>query len=211
MSKVQEVIKTIPESVTVVGVTKYSDIEVARGLIEAGVTHLGENRADGFLEKYHALGSEVTWHFIGSLQTRKVRDVIEHIDFLHSLDRITLAAEIQKRSSKKVKCFVQVNASGEASKHGMDPNGVIDFVLQLAQFDKIQVVGLMCMAPETEDEQAIRNCFSLLRRLQQKINSLNLEYAPCTELSMGMSGDYEIAIEEGATFVRLGRVLVRSD
>ena len=205
---VKKIKQKIPSGITIIGVTKYVDSEVASALINAGITHLGENRADVFLEKYDAIGKKVIWHFIGTLQTRKVRDVINKIDYLHSLDRLSLSEEIQKRADKKIKCFVQVNIADEESKHGLEVGMVIDFIKQLSNYDKIEVVGLMTMAPDTDDEVVIRNCFSGLKRLQQQIQNLNLIHAPCTELSMGMTNDYKMAIEEGATFVRLGRCLV---
>jgi len=127
---------------------------------------------------------------------------------LHSLDRMSLAEEIEKRAVNPVKCFVQVNVSGEESKHGLSKEEVIPFIQSLEKFSKIQVVGLMTMAPNTDDKEVIRKVFRGLKELQQEIANLNLPYAPCQELSMGMSNDYEIAIEEGATFIRIGTALV---
>jgi len=194
--------------VTIIGVTKYVDALVADELRASGITNLGENRADVFLEKYHEIGKDVIWHFIGTLQTRKVRDVINKIEYLHSLDRLSLAEEVNKRADRKIKCFVQVNVADEESKHGLGKSEVIDFIKQISVYDKIEVVGLMTMAPLTDDEQVIRSCFSGLRQLQMEVKDLSLPYAPCTELSMGMTDDYKVAIEEGATFVRLGRCLI---
>jgi len=199
--------KTNPSDITIVGVTKYVTPDVAEELVSTGLTHLGENRPDKFLEKYTILGSLVKWHFIGTLQTRKVKDVINKIDYLHSLDRVSLAHEIQKRADKKIACFVQVNVSEENSKHGLSVSEVEAFVTNLAAFDKIEVVGLMTMAPDTDDEIVLRACFSGLKNLQDKIQNLKLPHAPCDHLSMGMSNDFEIAIEEGATFIRLGSSL----
>jgi len=196
------------KDVTIIGVTKYVDALVADELRASGIVNLGENRADIFLEKYSEIGEDVTWHFIGTLQTRKVRDVIDKIEYLHSLDRLSLAEEINKRADKKVKCFVQVNTSEEESKHGLAKDDVIEFIRQISVYDKIEVVGLMTMAPDIDDEMVLRSCFSELRRLQQEVKNLSLGHAPCTELSMGMTNDYKMAIEEGATFVRLGRCLI---
>jgi len=196
------------KDVTIIGVTKYVDATVADELCSSGIVNLGENRADVFLEKHGEIKEKVTWHFIGTLQTRKVRDVISKVDYLHSLDRLSLAEEINKRAEGKVRCFVQVNIADEESKHGLAKDDVIAFIRQLSAYDKIEVVGLMTMAPETDDELVIRSCFSRLRQLQKEVESLALTHAPCTELSMGMTNDYKIAIEEGATFVRLGRCLV---
>ncbi|HET7615911.1 MAG TPA: alanine racemase, partial [Bacillales bacterium] len=130
------------------------------------------------------------------------------IDYLHSLDRMSLAKEIEKRASRKVRCFVQVNVSGEQSKHGIDPSEVFSFIERLARFDKIEVVGLMTMAPHIKDESEIRTVFRQLRELGESVLSKQWEHAPCGELSMGMSNDYVIAVEEGATFVRIGTALV---
>ena len=121
---------------------------------------------------------------------------------------MSLAEEINKRAEKVTNCFVQVNVSGEESKQGLSPDEVGEFVLSLSKFEKIRICGLMTMAPYIEDEQVLRSCFRKLNELQRKIKNLELDYAPCTELSMGMSNDYEIAIEEGATMVRIGTALV---
>lgn len=194
--------------VKIIAVTKYVSTERALEALEAGIRHLGENRPEGLLEKQEVLLDKPVWHFIGSLQTRKVKTIIDKVDYIHSLDRLTLAEEIQKRSSKQMKCFVQVNTSGEESKHGLSPDEVINFIDELAGFDRIQVVGLMTMAPNTTDEAIVRNCFHTLREIRDQIEKRNLDYAPCHELSMGMSNDFAIAIEEGATMVRIGTALV---
>ncbi|WP_353856557.1 YggS family pyridoxal phosphate-dependent enzyme [Bacillus sp. Bos-x628] len=201
-----------PEDVSVVAVTKYVSIERAIEAKEAGIVHFGENRDRGLLEKQAAITDEcINWHFIGSLQTRKVKSVIHTIDYLHSLDRISLANEIEKRADHTVRCFVQVNTSLEESKHGLKSEEVIPFVRQLADFKHIEIVGLMTMAPFTDDHAVIRNCFKTLRSLQEEVKHLNQENAPCQHLSMGMSNDFEIAIEEGATFVRIGSSLVGNE
>lgn len=197
-----------PKEITIVAVTKYVSADKARDVLEAGVQHLGENRDDGLLSKWEILGNRPTWHFIGTLQSRKVKNIIDKVSYIHSLDRQSLAKEINKRATKKVNCFVQVNVSGEKSKHGIHPDETISFIHDLEKYSNIHVVGLMTMAPLTDDEQRIRSCFRNLRELQQKIKSMNLPHAPCTELSMGMSNDYPIAIEEGATFIRIGSALV---
>lgn len=196
------------QDVHIIAVTKQVDVERTVEAIDAGLMHLGENRPEGLQTKLEAIAADVQWHFIGSLQTRKVKQVIDSIDYLHSLDRLSLADEIEKRATKVVKCFVQANVSGEESKHGLTRADVIPFIQQLAGHSKIEVVGLMTMAPNTEDERVIRQVFRELKLLQQEVVQLGLSYAPCTELSMGMSNDYVIAVEEGATFVRIGTALV---
>lgn len=198
-----------PEEIKIIAVTKYVSNERAKEVLEAGVVDLGENRDDGFLEKKIVLEQDKpVWHFIGTLQSRKVKNIINEIDYLHSLDRLSLAKEIDKRAEKTINCFVQVNASGEQSKYGLHPDEVKSFILQLKSYERIHVVGLMTMAPFTDDETVIRSCFQKVKEIQQEIQQLHLDYAPCHELSMGMSNDFHIAIEEGATMIRIGTALV---
>ncbi|WP_400247077.1 YggS family pyridoxal phosphate-dependent enzyme [Niallia sp. JL1B1071] len=200
-----------PEEVTIIAVTKYVTIERAQEALDAGIVHLGENREEGLLAKYEVLQDKPVWHFIGSLQTRKVKGIIDYVDYIHSLDRLSLAKEIHKRANRTIKCFVQVNVSKEESKHGIEPEEVIAFVNQLSEYPNVQVVGLMTMAPFTEDKVFLRQCFQKLKSMQEDVKGLQLAYAPCTELSMGMSNDYSIAIEEGATMIRIGTALVGSE
>lgn len=197
-----------PEEVKIIAVTKYVSIERAQEAFDAGVTHLGENREEGILAKWETLQDKPTWHFIGSLQTRKVKSIIDKVDYIHSLDRLSLAKEINKRANQSINCFVQVKTSLEESKHGLEPEEVIPFIEQLKDYSNIKVVGLMTMAPLTSNEDDLRSCFQKVKVLQGEVQKLNLEYAPCEELSMGMSNDYAIAIEEGATMIRIGTALV---
>lgn len=199
------------DEVEVIAVTKYVSVETALEAVEAGIKHLGENRIEGFQEKHQAIGDETNWHFIGTLQSRKVKDVIHNVDYIHSLDRSSLAKEINKRSDHPIPCFVQVNTSGEESKHGLEPHNVMPFIEQLTKFENIKVVGLMTMAPLTEDQTKIRSCFKQLRTLRDEVVERQFEHAPCTYLSMGMSNDFEIAIEEGATHIRVGSSLVGNE
>lgn len=198
------------EEITIIGVTKYVTIERAKELIAAGVPNLGENRTDEFLHKYEAIEEDVNWHFIGTLQSRKVRDVIGKVKAIHSLERLSVARQINNRSDEIIDCFVQVNVSGEESKHGLEPDEVIPFIEELAQYEKVRVVGLMTMAPHVDDEDVIRNVFRRLREIRDEVRDKNYEHAPCTDLSMGMSNDFEVAIEEGATHIRIGSILVGS-
>ena len=195
------------DEVKLIAVTKYvTDVRVEEA-IEAGIADFAENRPQNYVQRKDKYSNK-TWHLIGSLQTRKVRDVINQVDYFHALDRDSLAKEIEKRAEKEIKCFVQVNVSGEESKHGLTSEEAIDFIKSLEQYSKIKVVGLMTMAPFVEDEEILRNCFRKLRQLSDEVKGLNLVYAPCEFLSMGMSNDYKIAIEEGATHIRVGTALV---
>lgn len=198
-----------PNEVTLVAVTKTVDSKKTREVIQAGVLDCAENRVEKLLEKKQELADfpEVSWHFIGNLQRRKVKRVIDEIDYFHALDSLSLAAEINKRSKKQLLCFVEVNVSGEASKQGIQPDTVIDFVKELADFDKICVIGLMTMAPFDSTETQQHDLFCQLRKLQEKVAALQIKNVPCTELSMGMSNDFKIAAKEGATFLRIGTAL----
>lgn len=198
-------ISTLPN---VIAVTKYVTIDRANDAYHAGIRHFGENRLEGFQLKKEALPDDIVMHFIGSLQTRKVKEVINEIDYFHALDRLKLAKEINKRAEHKIKCFVQVNVSGEESKQGVALEDVNTFIETLEQYENLEVVGLMTMAPLTDDESYIKSLFQSLKNKRDEIKALNLNYAPCTELSMGMSNDFHLAAEEGASFVRIGTKLV---
>lgn len=198
-------ISTLPN---VIAVTKYVTIDRANDAYNAGIRHFGENRLEGFQLKKEALPDDIVMHFIGSLQTRKVKEVINEIDYFHALDRLKLAKEINKRAEHKIKCFVQVNVSGEDSKQGVALKDVNTFIETLEQYENIEVVGIMTMAPLTDDESYIKSLFQSLKNKRDEIKALNLNYAPCTELSMGMSNDFHLAAEEGASFVRIGTKLV---
>lgn len=206
VNQVKETLQDYP-NVTLVGAAKYLGVEQTKELIDAGVTHIGENRSDMFLEKYQALKDyeDVKWHFIGTLQSRKIKDVANRIDYLHSLDSLSIARGLNSRLKEPLKCFVQVNITQEDNKGGVPINKVTSFVKSLEQFPKIQVVGLMCIAQLTFDNSIIEKQFSQMKQLQEEVQALNLEHAPCTELSMGMSNDYKLALEYGATYVRIGR------
>ncbi|WP_338451979.1 YggS family pyridoxal phosphate-dependent enzyme [Niallia oryzisoli] len=197
-----------PEEIKIIAVTKYVSIERAKEALDSGIVDLGENREEGLTAKWEVLQNKPTWHFIGSLQSRKVKNIIDRVDYIHSLDRLSLAQEINKRAKRIIKCLVQVNVSGEESKHGLAPEEVRSFIDEMKQFSNIEVAGLMTMAPYTNDREFLRECFKRLKNIQLDIQRLELDYAPCTELSMGMSNDYAIAIEEGATMVRIGTALV---
>lgn len=199
------------DKIHIIAVTKEVSVERTQEAVDAGLIHLGENRPEGLHNKIVAVQGPIHWHYIGSLQTRKVKQIINEIDYLHSLDRLSLAQEIEKRAVAPVKCFVQVNVSKEATKHGLPVEEILPFIESLRDFTKIQVVGLMTMAPNTEDELVIRSVFKQLKQCQQQIADQRLTHAPCTELSMGMSNDFQIAIEEGATFVRIGTALVGNE
>lgn len=169
--------------VTLIAVTKTVDIQTTSELIDLGQVHIAENRADKFLAKKAALPSkDLVWHYIGNLQRRKVKEVINEVDYFHALDSLRLADEIQKRANHVIKCFVEVNVSGEESKHGFALEEVRDFILSLQNHEFIQVVGLMTMAPFDSTSQQQHEIFKQLNQKQLEIEALNLSYAPCHEL-----------------------------
>ena len=193
------------DQVNVIAVTKYVDIATTEALVKTGIQHIGENRVDKFLEKYQALKEyDLTWHLIGSLQRRKVKDVINLVDYFHALDSVKLAQEIQKRAEHPIKCFLQVNISGEESKHGFAPDELDDVLAEIAQLDKIEIVGLMTMAPFEASPEELQDIFSKTHQLQKQLEKKQLKNMPFSELSMGMSRDFEVAIANGATYVRIG-------
>lgn len=193
------------DAVSVIAVTKYVDVQTAEALLPLGVRHIGENRVDKFLEKYQALKDyPVTWHLIGTLQRRKVKEVIPFVDYFHALDSLKLAQEIQKRTDHVVKCFLQVNISGEESKHGFSKEELLELLPELAKLDQIEYVGLMTMAPFEADSDELKGIFKDTQALQAEIREKQIPNMPMTELSMGMSRDFKEAIRFGSTFVRIG-------
>ncbi len=197
------------ENVHLIAATKYMTIDQTRELIKAGIRDFGENRTDMFLEKYESLKDEnINWHFFGVVQSRKVKDIVNKISCLHSLDRLSLAMELDKRLEKPLDCFVQINISEEPNKQGIPIENTKLFIKSLSKCKNIRVIGLMCIAKLTNDIDVLNDSFRRMKKMQQVIEAMNLEYAPCHELSMGMSNDYKIAIQNGATYIRLGRIFL---
>ena len=211
LEKIKDTIKDYP-NVRIVAATKYFDIDKTKEIIDAGIKDIGENRKDTFLAKYETFKDlGITWHYFGVIKIppKLSPSFIDSIDFLHSLDSIDLANAINKARKKvePLKCFVQVNLSNNANKTGLNETRVIPFIKSLAKYEKIKVVGLMTIATYTFDDEVLENCFRTLKELQLEVQALNLPYAPCTELSMGMSNDYKLAVKYGATMIRIGTLL----
>lgn len=208
------------EEIGIVAVTKYVSLERTKEAWNSGLSHLGENRWQDAEAKWRALGGESlaeetgngpTWHFIGSLQSRKAKDVVGKFQYIHSLDRLSLAEAIHKQAERlglQVPCFVQVNVSGEDSKHGIQPGELHPFLESLREYSTIKPVGLMTMAPYEAEAEATRPVFRGLRELRDEARACKAAGEDFIHLSMGMSGDFEVAIEEGATWIRLGSILV---
>lgn len=196
------------EEVTLIAVSKTVDVDAIKEAINYGATDFGENKPQELARKFETIGDDVNWHLIGSLQTNKVKYIIDKVYMIHSIDRLSLCDEIQKRAEKigkTINCLIQVNISKEESKHGILEEDAIDFVKTIAKnYPNIRIKGLMTMAPNTDDKELVRSVFKGLKDLAIKIDKENIENISMDELSMGMSNDFEIAVEEGATFVRVG-------
>lgn len=196
-----------PDSVQLIAVTKTIAVDQINLAIEAGMTILGENRVQEVLHKYESVSPDVSWHLIGHLQTNKVRQIIDRVTLIHSLDSLHLAKELQKRAEKRgkpVEVLIEVNVGQEVSKFGLSPEEVPAFLETLRDLDFIQVRGLMTVAPFLEDPEDVRIVFRRLKSLFDAIEALDIPNVTMVHLSMGMTHDFEVAIEEGATMVRVG-------
>lgn len=200
------------QNVQLVAVSKTVDVETIKYAVSAGATVLGENKVQEIQAKFEGLPG-VKWHLIGHLQTNKVKYIVDKVEMIHSLDSLNLAKEIEKRfaaADRIIPCLIQVNIAEEESKWGMKEEEVLDFCKAMVDFPHIQIMGLMTVGPFVEPEE-IRPVFARLRELRdetaEQIKDLNLPNVKMQELSMGMSHDYTVAVEEGATMVRVGSAL----
>ncbi|MFA5068538.1 MAG: YggS family pyridoxal phosphate-dependent enzyme [Candidatus Omnitrophota bacterium] len=203
-----------PADIRLMPVTKTATIKQLHDVLVSGVSDIGENRVKDAIFKYNLLGQAakaVKWHMIGHLQTNKTALCLSMFDVIHSLDSINLAREIDKQaylSGKRIDCLIEVNISGEISKYGIAPGDVCGFVKQTSSFPNINLIGLMTIAPIVKNREDVRPYFNNLRLLRDSIVSAG--YRNIKELSMGMTQDFEIAVEEGATIVRIGSAIFNS-
>ena len=199
------------DDVQLVCVTKYVAFEKMKLALDKGITIIGESKTKELNDKFLALESyKVKKHFIGHLQSNKVKYIVDQVDMIHSLDRLSLAKEVNKRFQEKNKVIdvlIEVNIAKEESKAGIFREDIYEFIEKLKEFEYIKVKGLMTMAPFTENENTIRSVFKELKELSQEIKSKDYNWIDMKHLSMGMSNDYMIAIEEGATLVRVGSAI----
>ncbi|MHB1127858.1 MAG: YggS family pyridoxal phosphate-dependent enzyme [Bacillota bacterium] len=200
------------EEILLVAVTKNIPISQIREVIGGGATVLGENRVQELLDKHPQLQGQAQWHLIGHLQTNKVKYILDHVALIHSLDRISLAEEMQRRAGtgRQIDVLVQVNVAGEATKHGLPVEKTVPFLLELALWPAIRVKGLMTIAPQVDDPEEVRPVFRQLRLLAEHIRQMQLPGVEMNILSMGMTNDYRVAIEEGANMVRIGSAIFES-
>ncbi|MDR0846995.1 MAG: YggS family pyridoxal phosphate-dependent enzyme [Lactobacillales bacterium] len=206
MNKVQNnLAKMATGDAKVIAVTKYQTDEDVELAYETGIRDFGENRVDMMLERQKQFeGREITWHLIGNLQRRKVREIIDTIDYFHALDSVKLAQEIEKRATKKVKCFIEVNISREDSKHGIFEEDLEQFASELQGLEKVEIVGIMTMAPYDAEHDELIEIFTKAEQLRLKLKKI---YNTANQLSAGMSRDFAEAVECGSTMVRIGSAL----
>lgn len=213
MNNIEEVRKSSPfgaEEVRLIAVSKTRTVEEIKEATDSGQKDLGENRVQEILEKYDAFPTDIRWHLIGHLQTNKVKYIVDKVSMIHSLDRLKLAEEIEKQCAKSeeiMPCLVQVNIADEDTKFGLKKEEVVDFLKEMPRFPHIAVVGLMTIGPHVEDIEKIRSVFRELRELKEYVATLALPAVKMRELSMGMSNDYIVAVQEGATMVRVGTTI----
>lgn len=201
---IKDFIKSIPSDVTIVAATKYVDAKDMEKLLENGINNFGENRVDSFLEKYELLKDKnIIWHFIGHLQRNKAKKVIDKIDYLHSLDSVDLAKIISKERKTPLKCFIEVSINLEETKNGVPFYEVSNFIKEIRNLENVEIVGLMMMG--IKGSLTVEEQFKKLRLLRDDLqveHNIRIPY-----LSMGMSDDYIYALKQGATHIRLGRIL----
>ena len=200
--------KRNPEEIRLIAVSKFFGIDAINETRRLGIADFGENKAQELRDKYEILGDKVTWHFIGTLQRNKVKYAVKAASYIHSVDSQILADEVNKEARKLNKVqniLLEVNTSSEESKSGLtEKEEVINLVKHCSSLQNIKLIGLMTMAPFTDDTKIIRKSFADLRNLKDEINQIGFDLK---ELSMGMTNDFEIAIEEGATMLRIGSAI----
>lgn len=193
--------------VTLIDVSKTKPIEMVMEAYEAGERDFGENKVQELLTKYESCPKDIRWHMIGHLQTNKVKNIVDKAFLIHSVDSVHLAEAIQKEALKKdvhVNILIEVNIAEEESKFGLQSEELIEIVKEISTFSNVHIQGLMTVAPYTENAEENRIYFKKLKQLSVDIDAKNIDNVTMGVLSMGMSGDYHIAIEEGATYVRIG-------
>ncbi|NLJ78422.1 MAG: YggS family pyridoxal phosphate-dependent enzyme [Tissierellia bacterium] len=195
------------DKVHIVAVTKTVETDRIIEALEIGLDNIGENRVQELVQKYDIIGKGPKYHMIGHLQSNKAKDIIDKVTLIHSLDRASLSREIDKRAKARdiiADVLIQVNVAGEESKHGLRVDEVIPFIEETLQYSNIRIKGLMTIAPFVEEAEEVRWVFREMRKLYDEINARGYEGVDMEFLSMGMTNDYEVAIEEGSNMIRVG-------
>lgn len=192
---------------TLIAVSKTKPIELIKEAYDYGIRDFGENKVQEILEKYEQLPKDIRWHMIGHLQTNKVKMILDKVEYIHSIDSLKLASVIDKEAKKKgivVKGFLELNIVGEETKFGFSVEELNSIVEELAILGNLRIIGLMIVAPFVDIAEKNREIFKKMKKIAVDINAKKIHNVEISELSMGMSGDYLVAIEEGSTFVRVG-------
>ncbi len=192
---------------TLIAVSKTKPIELIKEAYDYGIRDFGENKVQEILEKYEQLPKDIRWHMIGHLQTNKVKMILDKVEYIHSIDSLKLASVIDKEAKKKgivVKGFLELNIVGEETKFGFSVEELNSIIEELAIFGNLRIIGLMIVAPFVDIAEKNREIFKKMKKIAVDINAKKIHNVEISELSMGMSGDYLVAIEEGSTFVRVG-------
>ena len=195
------------KEVTLIDVSKTKPVEMLMEAYQLGERHFGENKVQELVHKYEEMPKDIHWHMIGHLQTNKVKYIVDKVDLIHSVDSIKLAQTINKESEKRnivSNILIEVNVAMEESKFGITVDEVEDFISEISYLNNIKVKGLMTIAPYVENPEENRNIFRKLKQLSVDINAKNIDNINVSILSMGMTNDYEVSIEEGANMVRVG-------
>ncbi|MCH8018628.1 YggS family pyridoxal phosphate-dependent enzyme [candidate division KSB1 bacterium] len=198
------------EEIELVAITKTVDVEQINEAIEAGIRVVGENRVQEAWRKFQEVGEKAHWHMVGHLQTNKVKRVLQFADMIHSVDSVYLAREIQtqaKKLDRTIEILIQVNTSGEESKFGLEPEATIGAIEEVSTLPNLKIKGLMTIGAFLPNPEDVRPCFKLLHDLKDRVNERGITSVEIGTLSMGMTNDYEIAIEEGSTMVRVGTAI----
>lgn len=207
-SNISSIRANIPEGVTLICVSKFHPMEAIMEAYEAGERDFGESRVQELLPKYESLPKDIRWHFIGHLQTNKVKQIVPFVHMIHSVDSVRLLETINREAEKiqrRVKVLLEVHVAKEDTKSGFTPEELLTLDIQLSTFNYVDICGLMGMATNTDDKDEWRRCFREIKYLASKLSTLNTK-----QISMGMSDDYLVAIEEGSTMVRIGSTIFGS-
>lgn len=193
--------------VTLIAVSKTKPVSDIEEAYETGTRDFGENKVQELDEKFPVLPKDIKWHLIGHLQRNKVKYIVDKVELIHSVDSVRLAEQIEHEAAKKnitVNILVQVNVADEDTKFGLRSEDTIDVIKQMSRLSHVRIKGLMTIAPFTDNPENNREYFRKLKKLSEEIEALHIDNVEMKELSMGMTGDYEVAVEEGATLVRVG-------
>jgi len=199
-----------PKTVTLVAISKMKPVDDIRTAYECGQIHFGENRVQEWQDKVEAIEEPVQWHMVGNLQTNKIKYLVERVDWIHSIPKKKSLRELEKRASRidrTIKVLIQVNISDEDQKSGCDPNKLKTLLEYAATLDYVSVRGLMGIATFADEPEDVRGEFAMLRKLRDEHKAHESENIQLEHLSMGMTNDLEVAIQEGATMVRIGRAI----